>query len=184
MRKGRSPVRAGPNSKKEGQAVDVEHVYSLLQDLYSREGFESEIKRVKKEFASLLDSETAALFLLAEKGRLRPETHHLNSLSDGEFVTVEGVVTAVEEPHEFTRRDGSTGRVVSVRISDGSGEARVSFWEPADIRRVESQEVRAGVRLRVINGRVKVNNFGTTVNVGSYSVVKVSREERKKDEKD
>jgi len=162
-----------PDSREEHQSVDVEHVYSMLQDIYSREEFESEIERIQDEFASLLERKTAALFLLAEKGRLQQETHSLSQLADGEFVTVEGKVVAVEKPREFTRRDGSKGKVASVRISGPTGEARVSYWEPADIERVEAGEIKKGMKLRVINGRVKVNNFGTTVNVGSYSTVKV-----------
>ena len=153
--------------------IDVETIYSNLQDLYSREEFENELFRIQAEFADLVDREAAALFLAVEKGRFRAEVKPLSALKDGDFVSVEGKITKVDPLRTFTRKDGSTGRVVSVHIHDEKTEVRVSFWETRDIERVLSGEIKEGMILKVVNGRVKVNDFGTTVGAGNYSVVKV-----------
>ena len=154
--------------------IEVTNIYSMLKDVYSRNEFQSEIKRVQDDFASLLDRKTAALFLLAENRRLQIGLTPIGSLkSDGELVTVEGKVVHVEQPHEFTRKDGSTGNVVSLILSDSTGEIRVSFWENKDIEKVEAGDIRIGTKLRIINGRVRINSFGKNINVGGYAMVKV-----------
>jgi len=60
-----------------------------------------------------------------------------------------------------------------VYVSNGSHEVRVSFWENRDIERLQGGEVVEGMSMKVINGRVKINNYGTTINVGNYTKVEI-----------
>jgi len=160
-------------SNSEQTANDIEDIYSKLQDQYSREEFEREILHIQEDFGNLIDKEAAALFLAVEKGSYRSEIKSLDRLEDGEHVTVEGKITRVDPLRTFTRKNGSSGQVVSVYLDDGSANVRISFWESRDIERVLGGDFAGGSQLKVVNGRVKINRYGTTVNVGSYSVVKL-----------
>jgi len=161
---------------------DIDALYSMVQDILSREEFHKEIRRVQKEFADLIDETAAGYVVVAEKGRLEKIKPDTVELADGGHVTVEGQITRLDRLRTFTRKDGSSGRVISLyilpEVEDGEGrgkaseDVRISFWENRDIERVQAGEFREGDRITVINGRVKINNYGTTVNVGKYTEVK------------
>lgn len=156
------------------EIIDVDTIYSNLNDLFSEEEFEGEITRVQQEFSELIDRDTAALFIAVEAGRIQPEEVSLRDLADSEHVTVSGKITRIDRMRTFTRKDGTSGRVQSLFVSNGSREVRVSFWENRDIERFQVGEVRIGMTIKVVNGRVKINQYGTTVNVGNYSKVTYS----------
>ena len=71
-------------------------------------------------------------------------------------VDVLGRVVAVSEPRTFERSDGSTGKVATVMLMDGSGYARVSLWDDkvelaqsvkrGDVVKLENAQVRLGLR--------------------------------------
>ena len=86
---------------------------------------------------------------------------------------VEERITKVDIFRTFKRRDGTTGRIQSLTFSDEKGETRLSLRESRGIERVPDEEIVVVKRFKIINGRVKINEYGTSVNVGSYSVVKV-----------
>ncbi|HID28059.1 MAG TPA: replication factor A [Methanosarcinales archaeon] len=45
-----------------------------------------------------------------------------------EYYSVEGVVTGLEEKHEFEKKDGSIGVVANIYISDETGRIKVVLW--------------------------------------------------------
>ena len=151
--------------------VDVPTLYRSVQDLYTESEFEDEIRRVTEEFHGLIDRETAALCIAVTAGRIPLEERPYTSLGDGDHVTVSGVISRMEPLRTFTRKDGSTGRVRSLLVTQNGRDLRVSFWESRDFTDLEDREVTEGMGIRVINGRVKVDRYGTTVNVGGYTKV-------------
>lgn len=73
---------------------------------------------------------------------------------DLEFVDVLGRVIAVTSPREFERADNSVGKVSTLRITDETGQCRISLWgdkakqvediEPGDAIKLENATVREG----------------------------------------
>lgn len=63
-------------------------------------------------------------------GELRPRIVEIGKIEPNvDSIEVVGRVTEVNEPREFTRSDGSKGKVASMVIADSSGTARVSLWQ-------------------------------------------------------
>ncbi|MEM2924349.1 MAG: OB-fold nucleic acid binding domain-containing protein [Methanocellales archaeon] len=53
----------------------------------------------------------------------------LSEIEANKSYNIEGEIVNIELPREFTRRDGSKGRVLNIKIKDKSGEAiRVALW--------------------------------------------------------
>jgi len=82
---------------------------------------------------------------------------------------VRGVVTWVSPVSEFTRKDGTHGKVRRVRLRDETSEATIVFWnEKAD----ELNTISEGNQLRIINTRVKTGLDGRVeLHVGNSSQV-------------
>ena len=157
-----------------GPSIDVEAIYSNLKDLFTTREFEDELARVRGEFHELIDRETAALFIAVEAGRIEPEEREIKSLRDSDQITISGTISRIDRLRTFTRKAGTSGQVQSLYVTRDDHEVRVSFWEPRDIDWLQSGEVKQGMTIKVINGRVKINNYGTTVNVGNYTKVTYS----------
>ena len=48
---------------------------------------------------------------------------------EGEEIDVVGRILKAYDPSEFNRDDGTTGKVRTVEIGDGTGIIRASFWD-------------------------------------------------------
>jgi len=65
-----------------------------------------------------------------EVGEPRPQLLKIGELEPNvDFIEVAGRVIELTGPREFTRSDGTKGKVASMIIGDGSGVARVSLWQ-------------------------------------------------------
>jgi replication factor A1 len=82
-------------------------------------------------------------------GTLKPERRKAN---------VQGCVTQAFPASEFTRKDGTKGKVRRLRLKDETGETTVVFWnEKAD----ELDRINEGDQLRIINARIKTQLSGS-----------------------
>jgi len=74
-----------------------------------------------------------------------------------DYVEVIGRVIEVAGKREFTRPDGTTGKVASIVIGDESGSARVSLWqEHAD----QVDQIKPGDGVRLIDAYTTLGLFG------------------------
>ncbi|NOZ82308.1 MAG: DUF2240 family protein [Euryarchaeota archaeon] len=96
-------------------------------------------------------------------------------LQDGDQnVNVLCKVLRVYELREFRREDGSTGKVLSMRVADTTGKARLVLWgENASL----GAEVSEGDVLRVVKGYVKLRMGEKELHVGRYGKVVLCPEE-------
>src|SRR5215471_2259448 len=68
--------------------------------------------------------------------------------------TITGSIVSVGDNHEFTRSDGSQGKVLKIRVSDGSGEITCVFWDNlADMAAREA--LTPGSQVRLLHGYTK-----------------------------
>ena len=84
-------------------------------------------------------------------------------------------VVSVFDTKEFTRNDGTIGRVGNMIVGDETGKIRVTLWDNmADL--IKAEKVKAGQNLQ-ISGYAKQGYSGVEVNVGNNGVLTESEEE-------
>jgi replication factor A1 len=79
-------------------------------------------------------------------------------------------VMRIYEVREFTRDDGSTGRVVNLVVADDTGRARLVLWGD-DVSMVEEGKISEGDVLKVVKGYVKVRMNEPEIHVGRFGKV-------------
>ena len=114
--------------------------------------------------AGLCDRRTAAMLVARDLGatevitkieRIRPEIG---------MVVFTGKVLSISDIREFSRSDGSTGRVANLTLGDETGTIRVALWdEYTDV--VKSGDLKIGLCLKV-KGMAKEGYIGTEVSLG------------------
>jgi len=94
-------------------------------------------------------------------------------LRDGmRSVSVAGKVTSIGEPREFTRKDGTKGRVASVVLEDETGVIRLSLWDD-DVNALSDMPV--GTVVAVENGYTRAGYSNSTdLNVGRFGSLKIN----------
>nr|8AAJ_A Chain A, Replication factor A [Pyrococcus abyssi GE5]8C5Z_A Chain A, Replication factor A [Pyrococcus abyssi]8C5Z_D Chain D, Replication factor A [Pyrococcus abyssi]8C5Z_G Chain G, Replication factor A [Pyrococcus abyssi]8C5Z_J Chain J, Replication factor A [Pyrococcus abyssi]8OEJ_A Chain A, Replication factor A [Pyrococcus abyssi]8OEJ_D Chain D, Replication factor A [Pyrococcus abyssi]8OEL_A Chain A, Replication factor A [Pyrococcus abyssi]8OEL_D Chain D, Replication factor A [Pyrococcu len=131
----------------------------------SREEIEEEIRKIMEEDPYL--SEQGAAALLAERlgiDLIEKEEVSLMRISelypgmDPREVNVVGRVLKKYPPREYTRKDGSVGRVASLIIYDDSGRARVVLWDAKVSEYYNKIEV--GDVIKVLDAQVKESLSG------------------------
>jgi replication factor A1 len=118
------------------------------------------------------------VFEILEEGvqPLKPVPHwtKLADLRAGmRSVNVAARVAQIGGEREFTRRDGSTGRVASVLLEDETGNIRLSLWD-GDIHLISELEV--GSVVAIDNGYTRMGMGAIGLNVGQSSRITVKPE--------
>ena len=92
---------------------------------------------------------------------------------EGEEIDVVGRILKAYDPSEFNRDDGTTGKVRTVEIGDGTGIIRASFWDDkADMA------FNVGDAIKIENARTRLGNYNMDLSIGRTArIVKPSSEE-------
>ncbi len=152
---------------------DYEKYYLSVADLIGREEFESRVKEKIKRYDGLIERESAARLVAAELGRNELKIHDISSLRDGKTSLIEGYVDGIGSTKEFTTKNGRSGRVLHISISDESGACRLVLWNRDTGL---GEKLREGMKIRIINGKVKNGAYGTEISLGKWSSVWVEVE--------
>jgi len=122
------------------------------------------------------DIDPALSKLLQECGKyLKPlkisAIHEMDE--EGEEIDVVGRIVKAYDPSEFNRDDGTTGKVRTVEIGDGTGVIRSSFWDDkADFAFNE------GKAIKIENARTRLGNYNMDLSIGRTArIVEPSPEE-------
>jgi replication factor A1 len=76
----------------------------------------------------------------------------IEDLRPGMLCSIAGIVTGLGEQREFQREDGTTGRVASIYLSDGTGRVKAVLWgEHVDLLK----DLDLGYRGELIDAQVK-----------------------------
>ena len=142
-------------------------LYELIKDSLDKETFESEIERRVKEYEGLLSEEAVAYLIAEEMGADIAETAHISDLKHGDSANLSVGVEDIGKIREFSRRDGTKGKVVNITISDSTGKCRLTLWDK-EVEYIVNSQIQSGSRIRIINGYVKVTDFGMEVNLGRW----------------
>lgn len=121
-------------------------------------------------WGGLLEEEAAALLVVDELGRNEVAFRKIADLYEGGEALLQAKVDDIGELREFTRQDGTRGRVVNLTVSDPSGRCRLVLWDE-EVELVTSGKVKVGYVVKVIDGYVRRTRYGLQVSSGKWGVI-------------
>jgi ssDNA-binding replication factor A large subunit len=148
-------------------------LYEQIKDHVDETTFESELEKRVQFYEGLLSAEAIAYILMDEWGADIAERAQISDLRHGESANLSVQVEDIGQIREFKKRNGTRGRVLNITISDESGRCRLTLWDE-EVEYVTGGQIEPGLKLRIINGYVKITDFGMEVNLGrwgSFSVI-------------
>lgn len=158
--------------------TDIESIYKKLSHLISKEDFLQRIQDKIENMGGLCDEPMAAMLVANELGFSdvgRDSVKIGNITAESGPVSFVARVVSVFDTKEFTRNDGTIGRVGNLIVGDETGKIRVTLWDNmADL--IKAEKVKAGQNLQ-ISGYAKQGYSGVEVNVGNNGVLTESEEE-------
>ena len=105
----------------------VRYHYALVDDLISREEFDTKIEQKTKECGNLVDETAAALLVVRDLGRDHVPISKLYKKSS--LFCFFGKILEISKPKEFDRQDGSKGMVSRMTVGDRTGHVTLVFWD-------------------------------------------------------
>ena len=158
---------------------------SLLSQILStdqkitRETLLSMIEQKKQDSHGLLSDEGAAR-LVAQQLKIIPvstiglKDQRIMSIHAGfNDVTITGLILSLSEIRQFERSDGQQGKVLRVRITDGSGEMSCVFWD-AMAETIVKEALGPGCQIRILHGYTKHGTAGEVeLHLGSRSTLQI-----------
>lgn len=144
-------------------------LYELVRDLMEKDKFEGEITKRYEEYQGLLAEDAIAYLIVDEMGKNVVDSASISDFKNGENVSLEVVVTDIPKPREFTRKDGSCGQVVNIKVADKTGFCRLTLWDK-DVEAVKNGIIKIDSIIRIVNGYVKISDFGSEINIGRWGL--------------
>ena len=148
-------------------------LYKRVKDIIPSKEFSDRIRTRVKEWNGLIDEEAAAFLVVDELGRNEIAFQDISGLDDG-TANIRGIAESVGEVREVNTRRGPT-KVADIVLSDGTGRCRLTLWGE-DTGLIEELGIRAGARLRIVNGYVKRSRFGVEVSRGRWGLIETEYE--------
>lgn len=149
-----------------------EELYKQIKDIKTKQDFEKEISKIKKEYDELLDDNAAALLIVDELGRNKQNIVRIADLEPEMECTVLGEITNINKSRNFNRKNGSTGHVINLELKDDTGTCGLALWDK-DVERIANKTIQIGTKLKVINGYTKNGFNGIELNVGRWSLLEI-----------
>jgi replication factor A1 len=143
--------------------------YDKVRDRIGRAEFDAKVHAKVEEWGGLLDNEAASLLVLEEMGVDVAEWTPIANIEENAEVSIRGEVVAITPVREFTRQDGTKGRVVNVTLKDPTGACRVVLWDD-DVSLVDGR-LKVGGFLRCLDCFVRRTNFGLEVGRGKVGAL-------------
>ncbi|TMI17044.1 hypothetical protein E6H32_09995 [Candidatus Bathyarchaeota archaeon] len=144
-----------------------------------REELLSLIERKKQESHGLLSDEGAVRLLAQQLAGLSGQSVNMSDLRISSVqtglsdATISGEILLISQLREFQRSDGSVGKLVRIKLKDGSGQITCVLWDStAEI--VEKQQLATGCKLRLSHGYTRLGLAGEVeFHLGSRSHLEV-----------
>ncbi|TFH03370.1 MAG: replication factor A [Methanosarcina sp.] len=158
--------------------TDIDTIYKKLSHVISREDFLQRTQEKVENMGGLCDEAMAAMLVANELGfsdagmdsvkieSITPESGPVNFVAR---------IVSVFDIKEFTRNDGTIGRVGNLIVGDETGKVKVTLWDNmADL--IKNGKVKVGQNVQV-SGYAKQGYSGVEVNIGNNGVLTESEEE-------
>jgi len=144
--------------------------YDKVKDLLSREAFDGAVDDVVREWGGLLDRDAAGMLAVERLGRSVAAFTQIADLEEGMEVSLRAEVVSVSPVREFSRQDGTKGRVVNLEVRDSSGGCRFVLWDD-DVVAVDRGRIGPGSRVRALDCFVRRTSFGLEVSRGKFGAL-------------
>ncbi|MDD2439444.1 MAG: OB-fold nucleic acid binding domain-containing protein [Methanosarcinaceae archaeon] len=158
--------------------TDIDAIYEKLNSIISKEEFLERLQQKVESMGGLCDEKMAAMMVANELGvsfvdRTPVKIRDITPES-GNVGFVAKVIT-VFEAKEFTRNDGTIGRVGNLIVGDETGKIRLTLWDNmADYIKEEKLQPEQNL---LVSGFVKQGYSGLEVHIGNNGVLTESEEE-------
>jgi replication factor A1 len=146
--------------------LSLEEILTELEDKtkFSREELQEKIKSKHEELSGLVSLEGAGHLVARDLGvnllTVERKPLKIEQLSeDMSSIKVKGRITQITGIREFDRKDGSTGRVCNIFISDGTGRIRIPLWDK-QVKMIEDGTLSTGDIIKLKGVSVKKNTYG------------------------
>ncbi len=153
-------------------------LYESVKDLLTRTEFEEKIQKECGERDGLLDKDTIALLIVDELGRNTKNIQSISDLVAGKEGTVFAKVMGIAEERSFSKKNGYSGKVVNLQISDNTGTCGLVLWDK-DVELVKSK-IQIGSNLKIINGYVKQGLGSLEINIGRWGLLEIEPDDMPK----
>jgi replication factor A1 len=145
----------------------------------AREELVSMVERKKHESHGLLSDEGAVRLLAQQLAGLSGQSVNISDLRISSVqaglsdATISGEILSMSQLREFQRSDGSVGKLVRVKLKDGSGQITCALWDSsAEI--VEKEQLATGSKLRLSHGYTRLGLAGEVeFHLGSRSNIEI-----------
>ena len=158
--------------------TDIEEIYKRLSHVVSKQDFLQRIQDKVEGMGGLCDEPMAAMLVANELGFSdvgRDCVKIENITSESGQVNFIARIISVFDVKEFTRNDGTLGRVGNVIVGDESGKIRLTLWDNmADM--IKAGKIKVGQTYQ-ISGYSKQGYSGMEVNIGNNGVLAECDEE-------
>jgi replication factor A1 len=131
---------------------------------------EEEIQRLMLENEGLLDREAAEMLLMSDKEELKPMK--LSEIKAGDSLTAKVKIEEIPSVREFNKKNGGTGHVVNITITDGSDSKKLVLWDE-QTELVTEDKIHEGMEISLKNCYVKETNYGIEVSLGKFGELEI-----------
>lgn len=145
-------------------------LYNSVKDLMTQEQFEKELKKRYEEYCRLLDENAIALLIVDELGRYQPKVTKISELKANEEVNLQARVREISELKNFKRKNGSSGTLARLKITDGTCFCNLLLWDD-DTKLVTNKKISKNTILKIINAQVKEGIEGLEVSKGKWGMI-------------
>lgn len=157
----------------------TDEIFEQISDKISREEFDALLSEKKEALGGLCDEAMCARIIANELGAPAASSQgpvEIGSITESSGnVSFRARVLSVYEPREFTRNDGTIGRVANLFVGDSTGRIRISVWDNK-VEPVIDGDVKPGISV-LIGGYTKQGLNGPEVHIGNNGVFTLSDEE-------
>lgn len=179
-------------------SISIEELYQKLLDSgISEAELEKQVQHKESEFGGFMSIQ-GILFIIAKENGIFVQSPEVNEQQYEDFedeidydeftvkfselkeemrnIVLVGKIIQIYEPREFSRKDGSIGKVVSLLIGDGSQKMKVILWDDkVDI--IKNEFFRGGELIRIIGAYCKKGrNDNLEVHLGKRGKIILSPE--------
>lgn len=149
-----------------------EQLYDQIKDIKTEEEFKKEIAELQKEYDGLFDEDIAALLIVDELGRNKENILKIADLEPGIECTIFGKITSINSSKIFNRKNGKTGKVINLELTDETGKCGLVLWDK-DVELVTSNKIQIGTNVKIINGYIKDGFRGIEINAGRWGLIEI-----------
>ena len=179
-------------------SISIDELYQKLLDSgISEADLEKQVKHKESEFGGFM-SKQGILFIIAKENGIYVQSPDINEQLYDEFeeeidydeftirlselkeemrnIVLLGKILQIYEPREFSRKDGSVGRIASFLFGAGSQKIKIILWDDK-VDLVKNEYFRANELIRIIGGYCKKGrNDKLEVHLGKRGKVILSPE--------